>query len=281
MGTACFMAGRQPVRLRPGAFAGAAPPSQNYLSYPFLYIVPLPYAAVHFAFLEGRNIRNKRERGMADIMLRDTHIAAGVSVALFIVRPRGLLPAAAAALSAACGADISDIDTDRSWARKKADVMICVSTAAMAAFAMFTAVSGGFENLIDTSGVTVAIGKLTAWALAVIICVFGVKTGHRSFMHSITAGAILTACVYAAGSMQASSAFLTGFLSHLALDLLNHKNLQLFWPAKKGVCLHVCTSNGAANKVLGAAFLVTAVLLFDTCSGIGLCRFIENLARQG
>lgn len=217
-------------------------------------------------------------------MLRDTHIAVGVSAALLIVQPRGLLPAAVTALSAACGADISDIDADRSWARKKVDVVICISTASMAAFAMFMAVSGKFEHLTGiagTAGAAGIIGKLASWSLTVIICAFGMQNKHRHFMHSVTAGAMLTACVYAAASRQEACAFFVGFLSHLALDLLNHKNLWLLWPSKKGACLHVCSSDGVTNRMLGATFLVITVLLFDACSGLELCRYIESLTGQG
>lgn len=275
------MAGSTPAR----GICGVSPSPAGYF---FLNPFYTPYCCQtrrcgDFVPRSKKNLAVSR-KGVAGIMLRDTHIAAGVSAALLVVRPQGLLPAAVTVLSAACGADISDIDADRSWARKKADVVTCIATASMAAFAMFMAVSGEFEHLTGmtrTAGAAGIIGKLASWILAAIICTFGMKTGHRHFMHSITASAMLTACVYGAASMQAASAFLAGFLSHLALDLLNHRNLQLLWPVKKGICLHVCSSDGIANRVLGEAFLVTAVLLFDACSGLGLCRYIESLAGQG
>lgn len=214
-------------------------------------------------------------------MLRDTHIAAGASAALLFTRPQGMLPAIGVVLSAVCGSVISDIDADRSWARKQAGALVCISAAGFAGAALAAAVSGQAGSVVDVIGAVGCIGKLTAWGLAVILCSFGMRQEHRGFMHSITAGAALTACVYAALSRQHACAFLAGFLSHIALDLMNHKDLKLFWPAKKGLCLHLCVSDGAANRLLGAVFLVTAVLLFDACTGLGLCHYVESLACIG
>lgn len=214
-------------------------------------------------------------------MLRDTHIAAGVSAALAIVRPRGLLPSASVALAATCGSVISDIGAERSWARKKVDVIICVGAATVAAFTALAAVSGRLSGIVESLGTAGIIGKLSSLGMAASICIFGMEKNHRGFMHSITAAAILTACVYPAMSRQAACSFLIGFLSHIALDLLNYRAEQLLWPLKKKVCLHICLSDGIANRVLGEAFSVIAVQMFDICSGIGLYRFIESLAGVG
>ena len=75
-------------------------------------------------------------------MLRDTHIAAGVSAALLFTRPQGVLPAIGVVLSTVCGSVISDINADRSWARKQADVWICISAEGFAGAALVAAVSG-------------------------------------------------------------------------------------------------------------------------------------------
>lgn len=210
-------------------------------------------------------------------MLRNTHIAAGISAALILIRPQGLLPVASTALLATCGAVISDIDADRSWSKKKADVIVSISAATVAAFVMIAAVSAEPSDMIRSIGAAKIIGKLAAWILAVFLCSLGMKQEHRRFMHSLAAGAMLTVYVYRVFSRESAFAFLVGFLSHLALDLLNHKDMQLFWPIKKGICLHACASDGIINKVLGTVFLVTSVLLFDVLSGIGLCRLVEGL----
>lgn len=210
-------------------------------------------------------------------MLCDTHIAAGASTALLLVQPQGVLPAAGVVLAALCGSVISDIDSDRSWSRKQADILLGVSASGFEGAALIAVVTGQAGFMVDTIGAAVGLGKLASCVLAAILCIFGMGQGHRSFMHSIMAGAALTACVYAALARQQACAFLAGFLSHLVLDLPNHKGLQLFWPAKKRLCLHLCMSNGVVNRVLGEAFLVTAVLLFDACTGLGLCSYVEGL----
>lgn len=213
-------------------------------------------------------------------MLRDTHIAAGASAALLFTRPQGLLPAIGVVLSAVCGSVISDIDADRSWARKQADVLICAAAAGLEAAVLVATVSGQIASVVETIGTLGCIEKLAAWVLAVIICMFGMKQEHRWFMHSFAAGAALTACVHVALSRQQACVFLAGFLSHLVLDLPNHKDMRLFWPLKKGFCLHLCTSDGVVNKILGAAFLVICVLLFDACAGLGLCSCVESLVEN-
>ena len=85
-------------------------------------------------------------------MLRDTHIAAGVSAAQDVVRPWGLLPTASVALAAICGSVISDIDAERSWARKKSNVLICVGAAAITAFTTLAAVSGRLPGIVESMG---------------------------------------------------------------------------------------------------------------------------------
>ena len=43
--------------------------------------------------------------------------------------------------------------------------------------------------------------------------------------------------------------FAVGFLSHLALDLLNRRSVKLFWPWKKGYCMGICSSRGWINHL--------------------------------
>ena len=147
-------------------------------------------------------------------MLCDTHIAAGASTALLLVQPQGVLPAAGVVLAALCGSVISDIDSDRSWSRKQADILLGVSASGFEGAALIAVVTGQAGFMVDTIGAAVGLGKLASCVLAAILCIFGMGQGHRSFMHSIMAGAALTACVYAALARQQACAFLAGFLSH-------------------------------------------------------------------
>ena len=68
-------------------------------------------------------------------------------------------------------------------------------------------------------------------------------------MHSFAALALLTACVDMIYP-DASACFAVGFLSHLALDILNRKPEKLLWPWKKGFCLGLCSARGLVNRIL-------------------------------
>ncbi|MDE6729178.1 MAG: metal-dependent hydrolase, partial [Oscillospiraceae bacterium] len=71
----------------------------------------------------------------------------------------------------------------------------------------------------------------------------------RSFMHSLLALATLDvslALIY----QPFVQYFTVGFLSHLAIDLLNKKKLKLLYPKKDGFSFRLCSSSGIVNRIL-------------------------------
>ena len=50
------------------------------------------------------------------------------------------------------------------------------------------------------------------------------------------------------------------YASHLALDMLNYRRLQLIWPMKRGFSLKLCSSQGLINHLLLSAGMVCVVL---------------------
>ena len=89
------------------------------------------------------------------------------------------------------------------------------------------------------------------------VCIFGITKPHRSFMHSFTALFILTAIVDSIFH-DAALPFAIGMLSHILLDLLNMKKVQLFYPFKKKFGLKLCSANGTVNMVL----FITCISIF-------------------
>ena len=51
-----------------------------------------------------------------------------------------------------------------------------------------------------------------------------------------------------------------GFLSHMVLDLLNKKPVEIFYPYKKGVCLRLFSADGLANRLICTVSLVFVVV---------------------
>lgn len=54
--------------------------------------------------------------------------------------------------------------------------------------------------------------------------------------------------------------FAIAYASHLALDMLNYRRLQLIWPMKRGFSLKLCSSQGLINHLLLSAGMVCVVL---------------------
>lgn len=68
-------------------------------------------------------------------------------------------------------------------------------------------------------------------------------------MHSFTALVILTIIVDFIFH-DATLPFAIGMLSHILLDLLNMKKVQLFYPLKNKFGLKLCSANGTVNTVI-------------------------------
>lgn len=191
-------------------------------------------------------------------MMRNTHIAAGVCAGLAVTGPAGLLQCASAALAGACGGAICDIDADKSWIRQKAGPALKVAALAAAMAGQIAAIR------YPQTGIG---PRLAMTAVACALCAFGMHTSHRSCMHSLLMGILLAVCVYVM-LPGCAKAFLAGFLSHVALDLLNRKGVRVFWPLQKGICLHLCSADGLANKALCVLSIGLTVLIAVGYSGI-------------
>ena len=190
-----------------------------------------------------------------------THIAAGVAVSLAVLQPHTLPGVCVAVGGASIGSVLCDTDADMN--RQRRDAVQGWITAAVLAAAAF--VGDGFVDadlqslLVTTNPVCIALGI----AIFVATTFASVCSNHRTFGHSLlacTLWAIATALV----CPSLVPALVCGLLSHLVLDLLNKKDLQLLWPFKFGrISFGLCKSNGLANSVLCLIFaLVVLALLY-------------------
>jgi len=187
-----------------------------------------------------------------------THLAAGLAAALAVCAPQSLTECAAVCIGGAVGGLLCDIDqhAGRGMQEMKSARWFAAAGSLAVAAAEHLAVGGLWRSLTsqppERQLAGVAILALTLWK--------GFRSEHRTFAHSllfvllVSVGCGLVCPPFAAP-------VLAGLVSHMALDLLNKKPLRLLWPLPVTLCLHLCASDGAANRWIGrAAAAATAVL---------------------
>ena len=92
-----------------------------------------------------------------------------------------------------------------------------------------------------------------------MITIAGKLSSHRSFTHSFLALGFLMAAFYFLYAPLIPYVA-AGFLSHMFLDLLNKKPVEIFYPYKKGVCLRLFSADGLANRLICTVSLVFVVV---------------------
>ena len=152
------------------------------------------------------------------------------------------------------GSVISDIDVGTSGSHRDANKMIAlmVSTVAAAGVADYIWQIGIYSRMIQHVNLVRIWLSVQAF---LTICAMGMKSRHRTFMHSFLAMALLTGCLWM--FLPAAAGYFTvGFSTHLLLDFFNKKGERIFFPAKKYFGIRILSSSGLVNDVLfGVGFL--------------------------
>jgi inner membrane protein len=117
---------------------------------------------------------------------------------------------------------------------------------------------GIYDRLMQNSNILRMIAGIAGF---LVLSAFGKVQPHRSFMHSIVALFLMSWCVHIFFP-PAMPYFAVGFASHLAIDLLNKKREQLFWPVKKGISFGVCSASGTVNQIMMVIGSLCAAGLF-------------------
>lgn len=181
-------------------------------------------------------------------MLRKTHMVIGIASAMMFTKPATIPDLILAGGGGVLGALISDIDVGTSDSHREADKITMISVVVVAGVFVLDCFfhTGIINRLLQNSG----YGRILMGTLLFIgICAFGKEQPHRSFMHSFLALGLLC---FAIGLIWEKMViyFAVGFISHLALDILNKKRVRLFYPVKGGVSLGLFRADGVANNVL-------------------------------
>ncbi len=179
-------------------------------------------------------------------MISKTHLTTGIATALILTQPSTPQGLAAAIIGGALGGALPDIDIIRN--KTSIDSVITQSVAAViavaAVFADYYFSFGILSYLQNHPG-----SAVTGLVMYGVLMVIGFYAPHRGFTHSLL-GLFLFSSAIGIVYPSISAAYVAGYVSHLALDLLNKKPVQLFFPLKKGICLKLCYSNREANDAI-------------------------------
>ncbi len=196
-------------------------------------------------------------------MLGKTHLAVGTAAALAVLHPHTPFALAGGLAAASVGSLISDIDISTSESHQESDKVILLSCAAvgLAALAEKCFHLGLTRRILAESSLFRVLLAVTVFLL---VCAVGRVQPHRGFMHSIAAGFIMASCTSAFLPLLPPY-FAVGFVSHLAIDLLNHKGEQLLFPLRHRFCFGVCSSKGHVNRMLFSWGSAISSILFLIC----------------
>ncbi|MBR6385343.1 MAG: metal-dependent hydrolase [Ruminococcus sp.] len=213
-------------------------------------------------------------------MLGRTHITAGITSALLIFQPATLIDFGAVVAGGALGGSICDIDcqkTDFTKDTVKDIFSVGIFFALILAFDSLTG-KGLMNYIINKFNMNMLVGLI----IFVICCIWGVISSHRSFTHSIIGTALIS---FSASLFYPvlGYALLTGMISHILLDLLNHRGIQLLYPLKKPkFCLDLCDSDGIVNDVLAKIGSTACVIMIPYFAVQSLSKMnIPEMIEQG
>ena len=188
-----------------------------------------------------------------------THLVIGVALSLAVMRPSTMPALVGGAGIAALGSVISDIDAGQSGAGHDATKVVAsiVIAGVLVLLADLYFHLGLYARFLRRGRET---GFMLPLLLFILFAAVGMLTRHRSFMHSLPAMILFTACIW---FMQRAMApyFAIAYASHLLLDLTNRRGMRLFFPSRKLVSMKLLASNGWMDRILLMAGVIALVLV--------------------
>ena len=182
-------------------------------------------------------------------MMSKTHISIGIATSLLLLKPTTITDCLSTLIGASVGSIICDIDIrSNSYCRDALNGrLIALGIVVTALLIDFFGRRSLIASVVDPHRIAVVI---IGAAILLISCMLGVAVDkHRAFTHSILALVVMSISVFMI-CPAVSKSFSIGFVSHLALDVLNKKGVRIFYPFGNGFCLKICYANRTANSVL-------------------------------
>lgn len=200
------------------------------------------------------------------------HVTVGITCALAILQPNTVPGFLCAAIGGAAGGFICDLDNAPKRAsldyRYEPDAwqLVIFLLIFLAAVLGLDYYSG--NGMVDFVLMNWAWPLWAGFAALIILITVGIRTPHRTFMHSIIAGILFSGSLYFC-CRPLMYGFAIGFMSHLVLDIFNKEGSQYFWPIPLKFCFHLADADGTMNSVLEGVGTVAAyhlgVYYFITC----------------
>lgn len=195
-------------------------------------------------------------------MLAKAHIAAGMAAAFTVMMPGSVPEALPVIAGASAGCLICDIDCDNVNEKRDSSRWRLV--------AMLVAAAALFEDYLLDAGMVRSLSERNPYiwfsgiAGFILICTFASVSAHRGFSHSLPALALESFCVWLVFPAM-TEPFAIAFISHVILDLMNKRPVQIFYPAKKGLRLGWFYADRLANKVVSVAGTVWLIIVIAAC----------------
>ena len=186
-------------------------------------------------------------------MMSMTHITIGIASALAVCRPDSLQSFLPVLAGASAGSAFCDLDC-RTRPKKRDALFGRIVAAGLSAAALFIDYEIGQPMMKYINSLTT---DFLAALFAFLVCGgVAAASGQRGFSHSLFAMAVYTASL-SVMLRPVAAPFMTAFLSHLLLDLMNRKPVKIFWPFGRGICLRWFYADRTANTLImlaGAAW---------------------------
>ncbi len=204
-------------------------------------------------------------------MTSKTHITVGCAASLMIAQPLKAKDLIICIGISAIGSVISDIDATTSESKKGLKKVIAVTFAAISLTLLCDSIL--HTNIISRFQSDENIMRLIlGFFMFILICIFGEHQPHRSFMHSVLGLSLIVASSSVIWTISAKY-MAVSMASHIVIDMLNKKRIQLFYPLKKPrIGFNICYSDGLVNMLIflaGAIICIGYILLasYDIIKG--------------
>lgn len=198
-----------------------------------------------------------------------THLAVGIATTFAFMHPKNPIDFSIGISLCALGSLIPDIDSGVSKSHRSANkitglFLILIGIMWFLEFQFHVQIQNFFISnqniMLKSVGVLFFVG----------LCAYGRDLPHRSFPHSILGGILFSSVLAMIFPVKFIPYFVLGFVTHILLDLLNSRKVNLFYPSKKcSFCLGWFQSKGVVNSIL---FICACGV-----AGIELYRVVEKL----
>lgn len=184
-------------------------------------------------------------------MLSRTHAAVGATTALAVACVTYVDPVMSV-IAGGLGGLAPDVDSKRSKGSQFAirfTVAVVIGVAAMIVRGKQTGI-----------GIELSKNVIALIALAALL-MWGHNQKHRGPTHSLVCMVLFSLPVFVLQPTW-GIAWAVGYVSHLAIDLLNTKGEQLLFPSSKRFCFNVCKAGGIVDNALGTCACLVLVVVF-------------------